>query len=101
MVWDSPENLQQVQRTVEYLTQGCKCKTGCITRCCKCKKQTIHCGPSCHCINCNNTPSFVSQAGQELQEEIVEDVQEDYQTESEDTSDKEMSNDEESVDELD
>jgi len=94
VVWESPENLQQVQRTVEYLMQGCKCKTGCITRRCKCKKQTIQCGPSCHCINCNNTPSFVSQPEQELQAE------QDDQTDSEDTSDKEMSSDEESVDEL-
>ena len=100
IVWESPENLQQVQRTVEYLIQGCKCKTGCIIRRCKCKKQTIQCGPSCHCINCNNTPSFASQTEQELQAEIDEEVQQDDQTDSEDTSDKEMSSDEESVDEL-
>ena len=28
VTWDTVENIQQIQRNVEYLTQGCKCKTG-------------------------------------------------------------------------
>ena len=75
IVWDSPENLQQVQRTVDYLTQGCKCKTGCTTRRCKCKKENIQCGPSCQCINCKNTYMYTTQSV-ENEEEIEEELEE-------------------------
>ena len=43
---DSIENLQQVQETVDYLTQGCMCKTGCESKHCKCKKGPLHWGPA-------------------------------------------------------
>ena len=56
---DSIENLQQVQETVDYLTQaGCMCKTGCESKRCECKKGSLHCGPSCQC---KNTFQYVAQ----------------------------------------
>ena len=98
-MWDSQENLLQVQKTVEYLTKGCKCKTGCSTLRCKCKKESLQCGPSCHCVNCKNTSQYVRQneeAEQEIQQEINEEVV------NEDNSDSEGPTDEEStVDETD
>ena len=87
VVWDSPDNLRQVQRTVAYLTQGCRCKTGCTTRRCKCIKESTQCGPSCRCVNCKNIPSYITQqpdTEQELEEEIQEHIrQQDDQTDSE------------------
>ena len=77
IVWDSIENLQQVQKTVDYLTQGCKCKTGCESKRCICKKVSLHCGPSCQCVNCKNTLQYVAQNEEtehELRNEIFEDM---------------------------
>ena len=54
-MWDSEENTKRVEQTVQYLTKGCKCKTGCVTKRCKCQKGQLLCGPSCQCTNCTNT----------------------------------------------
>ena len=75
VVWDSEVNLQQVHRTVEYLTKGCKCKTGCGTRRYKCIKGSLKCGPSCQCVNCRNATMYIAQNSEteeELQEEMYE-----------------------------
>lgn len=77
VVWDSEENLQKIQRTVDYITQGCKCKTGCQTRRCKCIKGILQCGPSCLCVNCKNTLMYIAQnkeTKREIQEEIYEET---------------------------
>ena len=36
------------------LTKGCKCKSGCKSSRCGCKKQSNFCGPGCECHNCQN-----------------------------------------------
>lgn len=45
-------------QTKRSLNKGCGCTTGCATRRCGCKKQGLHCGPSCKCqntyFNCEN-----------------------------------------------
>ena len=76
VVWDSPENLQKVQRTVDFLTQGCQCKTGCTTRRCRGTKEDIQCGPSCHCINCKKTKNTQQQSKgeQEKDQEVLEEM---------------------------
>lgn len=58
-VWDSDVNLLKVEKTVDWYTKGCSCKTGCITNRCKCRKlkSDSHdgfCCPDCKCINCKN-----------------------------------------------
>lgn len=58
-VWDSDVNLLKVEKTVDWYTKGCSCKTGCITNRCKCRKlkSDSHdgfCCPGCKCINCKN-----------------------------------------------
>ena len=80
VVWDSPENLQKVQRTVDFLIQGCQCKTGCTTLRCGCTKENIRCGPSCHCINCKNTKSTQKQSKgeQEIDQEVLEEIKDLY-----------------------
>ena len=61
VIWDTPENLAKVRQRVEYLTRGCKCKTGCKNRICKCKKRGVDCGPGCSCINCTNSGIVMDQ----------------------------------------
>ena len=109
MTWDTPINVQQVQRTVDYLTRGCKCKTGCDTRRCKCKKEGLQCGPSSRCVNCRNTSQYVPQlqkTEKEIQEEIQEEIRQELQKEShvDEYEDEELSSsnesDEETADEI-
>ena len=33
---------------------GCKCKSGCVNRRCKCVKSSTRCGPGCRCTSCQN-----------------------------------------------
>jgi hypothetical protein len=46
-VWDSEENRRAVQERVESLLKGCKCKTGCTTTRCKCRKKNDICREGC------------------------------------------------------
>ena len=92
VVWDSPENLQTVQRTVDFLTQGCQCKTRCTTQRCKCKKEGMQCGPSCHCINCRDTNCIQQQSEREhkTDQEVLEEMkaQDDISDDLETTEDE-------------
>ena len=49
-----PENASKVQARLDFAFVGCKCKTGCQNRRCKCVKQGRVCGPACQCITCKN-----------------------------------------------
>ena len=110
VVWDSEENLQQVHRTVEYLTKGCKCKTGCGTRRCKYVKGSLKCGPSCQCVNYRNTTMYIAQSSEteeEIQEEMYEQSRlyqegDDTESEEEGHSDKDIysTDEEDRLDEL-
>ncbi|CAC5418643.1 unnamed protein product [Mytilus coruscus] len=56
----------KVEKTVEWYTKGCGCKTGCKTNRCKCKKAQNDncdgfCGPGCKCVNCFNVPGSGDQ----------------------------------------
>ena len=53
--WDSSENITAIKKRVSFLTNGCRCKTGCRTKRCKCVRNENHCGPGCSCNNCSNT----------------------------------------------
>ncbi|XP_052059747.1 uncharacterized protein LOC127700352 [Mytilus californianus] len=66
LVWDTVLNFQKVEKTVEWYTKGCGCKTGCKTNRCKCKKAQNDncdgfCGPGCKCVNCFNVPGSGDQ----------------------------------------
>lgn len=85
MIWDTATNLQEIRRRVTYLTQGCKCRTGCDTHRCKCRKGGLRCGPSCRSINCRKILQFVPQlqeAEEEVQEEILEGIRYELQDEN-------------------
>ncbi|CAC5361482.1 unnamed protein product [Mytilus coruscus] len=66
IVWDTVFNFQKVEKTVEWYTKGCECKTGCKTNRCKCRKAQNEnfdgfCGPGCKCVNCFNVPGSGDQ----------------------------------------
>ncbi len=52
--WECDEDHQSVQKTINFLTKGCSCKTGCGNQRCGCVKNGRKCGPSCNCHNCQN-----------------------------------------------
>ena len=56
VVWDTPENTLKVKERLDFALSGCKCKTGCKTRRCKCLKSGKTCGPGCECVSCDNSP---------------------------------------------
>ena len=62
------ENQAKIRERIQHVLNGCKCKTGCTTKRCKCKRQLQGCGPGCHCLNCQNLP--VHQSSQNVDEEI-------------------------------
>ena len=102
-MWDVPENIQRVKERVEYVLSGCKCKTGCGTRRCKCRKSGRSCGPGCHCHGCVNVPnSNGDPETDDLEDTVAVDVmraeseQQEYMNESdEDSDDVEEDNDSE------
>ncbi len=71
--WDTDENITKVEKHIAYLTKGCKCKTGCSTRRCGCKKVNMQCGPSCQCVNCQNINLQCTQSTEE-QIEILQEI---------------------------
>ena len=66
--WDSAENQAVVNERVLLLTKGCKCKTGCTTGRCGCKKKGQSCSEGCSCLHCSNLPHITGEQTQPLQE---------------------------------
>ena len=54
IMWDSPSNIQRIKTRVQELLHGCKCKTGCSTIRCSCKRLQKTCTEGCECRNCTN-----------------------------------------------
>ena len=52
--YETDEQVLIVKQRVSKFTKGCKCKNGCKTKKCGCKKQELQCGPGCRCLNCEN-----------------------------------------------
>ena len=104
IVWEVSANITRSQSSIDFFLGGCKCKTGCSTRICSCKKKERICGPSCSCHYCKNTlqpekDTCIHETElvvQELLDERTDDV---YIEESDDDLDdlrqEEMDNDEE------
>ena len=58
------QNIAKSKSSIDFFLSGCKCKTGCSTRICSCRKKERKCGPSCSCHFCKNT----SQSQRETRE---------------------------------
>ena len=54
--WNSEENMMNVRQTVALMRKGCRCKTGCQSSRCKCKRAGNYCY-GCLCVSCCNLPS--------------------------------------------
>ena len=93
VVWEAPENIWKVKAQLEFVLSGCKCKTGCTTLRCGCRKQDRHCGPACHCINCTNGTHTESMTDLKVDDIIQQ--EDDYVDESDDDLTDLMRNDEE------
>ena len=48
--------MEKIRGTIEFLTKGCSCKTGCTANKCGCRKRANYCGPGCVCQACTNLP---------------------------------------------
>ena len=53
--WEDPVKQDTVSLSLHQMTNGCKCKTGCTTGRCRCKKKNTLCSPGCYCTNCLNS----------------------------------------------
>lgn len=80
--------MELANQRVQFVLHGCKCKSGCTTRRCKCKKEGRTCGPGCQCISCKNTTSTNTAFADELHDLEVEDLRnepdDDYSTDASD-----------------
>lgn len=79
VVWDTDESMQHIKQLIVSLTTGCRCKSGCKTRRCKCVKDGASCSASCKCLGCvNKTPNLSPQppdvTGEQLQVAQGEDI---------------------------
>ena len=66
--WESDENRTAVSERVLLLTKGCRCKTGCTTGRCGCRKKGQSCTEGCSCLHCSNLPTTSGQEKQTLQD---------------------------------
>ena len=90
IIWEDEEHQLQAKERIDYILNGCKCKTGCKTDRCKCRKGGHTCGPGCQCLNCINTNlGGEGQWDEEIHEMEVqgqEDIEEEtYETDEEET----------------
>lgn len=88
VVWDSAQNQESVADLVGELLHGCKCKTGCKTKRCKCNKGNKKCGAGCECTNCANPHN----AGNEQEEPTVENEDSDEEEDLEEQDLEEQEN---------
>ena len=82
-----PENIAKSKASIDSFLS--KCKTGCSTRICSCKRKERTCGPSCSCHFCKNIPNSlketcISETDLVVQDLITEPCEDVYLEESED-----------------
>ena len=86
--WEVPSNIEKAKQSLDFVLSGCRCKTGCKTRICSCRKKARNCGPSCYCQFCTNhrhTGTNTSAHTDLLVDELVQQNSEDvYVDDSED-----------------
>ena len=63
--WEAGEVKKQIQATLDFLSKGCSCKTGCTSRRCGCRKMDKTCGAGCECRGCTNVSLTQQQVGSE------------------------------------
>ena len=73
--WESEGNVKAIEQRVALLTRGCKCKTGCNTLRCGCRKKGERCCEGCACLHCNNLPAPTTQTQTPLPATEVNDIE--------------------------
>ena len=92
--WDNENEMQKVKQMLTFLTEGCKCKKGCRSRSCGCRRRDMECGPACKCRDCTNNVGIqrteLVQPSREEQMKSSEHLEpsEEPLEQSEDTSDE-------------
>ncbi len=90
VIWEVEENVRRSKANLEFVLGGCKCKQGCSTRRCSCKKKDSLCGPGCQCRNCTNTTVNTTSQGELLNSvEVQHLLEEERNDENADDSDME------------
>lgn len=84
--WEADDVKLKIKSTLDFLSKGCGCKTGCKTNRCSCKKMGRSCGAGCECRGCTNM-QLASQPSLEEDEEEEED--EETEQEEEEAEDEE------------
>lgn len=91
--WECPDVQKKVRDTIDFLTKGCSCKKGCLSKRCGCKKNNHHCGPGCQCHNCENIPPTTSSIATSMVDEGHTMVDEGHAT-TEDDDDSDVAGEE-------
>ena len=71
--WDSDANMATVRNRVAALLKGCKCRTGCKSAICGCRKRGNLCSEGCDCTACANT---VKEDSEDEDDELNREVDE-------------------------
>ena len=95
--WEVQENIEKAKMSLDFVLKGCKCKTGCKTRICLCRKKERQCDPSNNLNTQRHTrPDETDLVVQELLEENNADTYTDDSDDGlEDWRREEMDDDEE------
>ena len=65
--WDSQENVDSINERVSALLKGCKCRTGCSSTICGCRKKGKKCSVGCSCMGCTNIPFQSTATSEQMQ----------------------------------
>ena len=94
--WEDDAVVGKIKATLEFLSKGCTCKSGCKNKRCDCVKSNRQCGASCECRGCTN---MQLRTPPQLQQEEEEQDEQELEEELEEDKDEELESDEESDEE--
>jgi hypothetical protein len=84
--WEDSETREKIQATINFLSKGCSCKTGCKTKRCSCQKNERECGAGCECRGCTNIQLSVPSQPEEEQHLVPSEPEEELEIDGEDES---------------
>ncbi len=86
--------MNNIDRTIQFLTKGCTCKKGCNTNRCRCKKKNEKCGPGCKCQHCENLATRAGNTSSSVAPMVANAVESDTEEMNDSEQDSEDSDDE-------